>query len=183
MHGISNEAFFDTFDFDAIHWTSPFKANTTQHQQWQGLTSTDGTKIFDTPDWQVTVEDVTGWGYVTRRWFFTTPRGQLTMETQSNEHTTWISEHLLKEKGDLDIIAPYIPQPVCDVTAVNAAVETYGDRGIVRGTLCGFDVYGQAGCWTPVTGCWVLHLHFCAGLELMLGVALCLGYLWTAWLT
>ena len=90
MNGISNEAFFDTFDFDAIHWTSPFKANTTQHQQWQGLTSTDGTKIFDTPDWQVTVEDVTGWGYVTRRWFFTTPRGQLTMETQSNEHTTTV---------------------------------------------------------------------------------------------
>ena len=25
--------------------------------------------------------------------------------------------------------------------------EAFGERGIVRGNICGFDIYGQAGCW------------------------------------
>ncbi len=147
MNGITNEEFFDYFGLDAILWTSPYKVDSAQGQYWEGHLSTDGTKIFQTDEWCVAVEDVPGQQYPTQRWHITTPRGTLTMATQSNEHTTWVTEHLIKEKSDIDIIGPYLPAPHCDVEAVNQAVASFGERGIVRGNLCGFDVYGQAGAW------------------------------------
>ncbi len=145
MNGISNAEFFDHFGFDAIVWASPFVATAGQH--WAGQTSTDGTLIFHTDEWRVDTEDIPGREYPTRRWSITTPRGTLSMVTETNPITTWVSEPLLKNKRDIDIIGPYIPSPTCDVAAVNQSVAEMGERGIVRGTLCGFDVYGQAGCW------------------------------------
>ena len=146
MGGITNAQFFDRFDFDAIVWDTPYVV--AEGQDWAGeLVSTDATKILQTSDWQVSCEDVDGQAFPTRCWTFRTPRGTLTMATQQNEYTTWISEHLIKDKRDLDVIGPYLPAPRCDVDAVNAAVAALGERGIVRGNLCGFDVYGQAGCW------------------------------------
>jgi uroporphyrinogen-III decarboxylase len=147
MNGISNREFFDHFELDAIHWTTPYTVDAEAGQRWRGLESTDGAKILETDDWRVSYEDVTGREFPTKRWRIVTPRGTLTMETQTNEHTTWVSEHLIKAPADIDVIGPYLPAPRCDVEAVNAAVEAFGERGIVRGNLCGFDIYGQAGCW------------------------------------
>ena len=145
MNNISNDEFFEFFGLDAICWTTPYKIGAGQY--WEGLESTDGTKILQTEEWRVEVEVLPHPEYVTRQWHITTPKGVLTMQTQSNEYTTWVSEHLIKEKSDIDIIALYLPAPRCDVDAVNEAIDTYGERGIVRGNLCGFDIYGQAGCW------------------------------------
>jgi uroporphyrinogen-III decarboxylase len=38
-------------------------------------------------------------------------------------------------------------EPRCDAAAVDAAGASIGDRGIVRGAVPGFPVYGQPGCW------------------------------------
>ena len=35
----------------------------------------------------------------------------------------------------------------CDVAEVNRAAAEMGERGIVRGHVCCFDVFGQPGCW------------------------------------
>jgi len=69
------------------------------------------------------------------------------MVTQSNVHTTWVSEHLVKEKSDIEIIAEFVTEPLCDVAAVNKTAEQFGERGLVRGHICCFDIYGQPGCW------------------------------------
>ncbi|HKJ89610.1 MAG TPA: uroporphyrinogen decarboxylase family protein, partial [Oceanipulchritudo sp.] len=62
-------------------------------------------------------------------------------------HTTWIVEHLIKEPRDIDLIGAYCPAPHCDVEAINAERAAFGDRGLLRGHICCFDVYGQPGCW------------------------------------
>jgi len=69
------------------------------------------------------------------------------MVLQSNEHTSWITEHLIKEKKDIDLLGRYMPSPKCDVETINREAEAFGERGIVRGHICTFDIYGQPGCW------------------------------------
>ena len=66
---------------------------------------------------------------------------------QSNEHTTWVSERLIKDPRDIDILAAYAPMPLCDVAAVNAISRSTGERAMIRGTIVCFDLYGQPGCW------------------------------------
>jgi uroporphyrinogen-III decarboxylase len=56
-------------------------------------------------------------------------------------------ERLVKEKSDVDIIAQYVTKPKCDVDAVNREAQQYGERGLMRGFINFFDVYGQPGCW------------------------------------
>jgi uroporphyrinogen decarboxylase len=69
------------------------------------------------------------------------------MVLQSNEHTTWLKEHVIKEKSDIDIIARYMPAPKCDVDAINKTADDFGERGLVRGHIPCFDGFGQPGCW------------------------------------
>jgi uroporphyrinogen-III decarboxylase len=45
------------------------------------------------------------------------------------------------------LIADFATAPKCDVEAVNAAADDYGQRGLIRGHICCFDVFGQPGCW------------------------------------
>ena len=69
------------------------------------------------------------------------------MVLQANEHTAWVTDHLIKQKRDIELLGMFMTEPRCDVTAVNTVVEAFGDRGIVRGHICCFDVFGQPGCW------------------------------------
>ena len=71
----------------------------------------------------------------------------MTAVAQSNETTSWMSEPFVKRKQDIDLIGQYVPAPKCDVVAVNRAAEQFGERGLIRGNVCAFDVYGQPGCW------------------------------------
>jgi len=56
-------------------------------------------------------------------------------------------EPLIKQKRDIDLLGAYMTTPQCDVDAVNQAAAEFGDRGMVRGHICCFDVFGQPGCW------------------------------------
>jgi len=58
-----------------------------------------------------------------------------------------VAERLIKQKRDIDIIAEHAPVPRCDIQEVAAARADIGDRGIVRGAIPGFPLYGQPGCW------------------------------------
>lgn len=40
-----------------------------------------------------------------------------------------------------------MPYPTCDVDEVNRIAQAWGDRGIVRGHIPPFDVFGQPGTW------------------------------------
>ena len=81
------------------------------------------------------------------RYRFVTPNGELSTVLQSNQYTTWVTERLVKRKADIELIGAFCPPPKCDVPAVNRQVQEFGQRGITRGHVCCFDVFGQPGCW------------------------------------
>ena len=83
----------------------------------------------------------------TVRYAIVTPRKTLSMVLQDDGRTTWVAERLLKEKADIEVLAEFAPAPLCDASAVLAAHAAIGDRGIVRGAVPGFPIYGQPGCW------------------------------------
>jgi hypothetical protein len=97
--------------------------------------------------WRIESEELQNPEYKTIRYHFITPKGQLTMVTQSNAHTTWITEYLIKEKRDIDLIGEYITTPKCDLETVNREAVKFGNCGLIRGHICCFDIYGQPGTW------------------------------------
>lgn len=149
MGGIGDQEFFDHFGMDAIQWILPLR-------KIPGVSNVNSGKLapdWQIPDyvtndeWQVSIEDVPGFDYKTKRCTITTPGGNLTLILQGNEHTTWIKEHLIKNKSDIDLLGKYLPLQYCDVEAVNQAAESFGERGMIRSHIPGFDLFGQPGCW------------------------------------
>jgi uroporphyrinogen decarboxylase len=149
MHGISNDAFFDTFGLDPIRWINAYRPDAARKQTYDPLHQAgylEARRVVS-DEWKIIPEEIPDPQYKTTRYNFVTPKKTLTLVLQSNEHTSWVAERLLKEKSDVDIIAQYATPPMCDVEAVNREAEAFGDKGIVRGFLVCFDVYGQPGCW------------------------------------
>jgi uroporphyrinogen decarboxylase len=124
-------AFFDRFGLDAISWTTPL----TTPLEAGG------------PGWRLEQEAVADPDYRTSRYRFVTARGTLSMLVQDDGRTTWVRERLLKRKGDIDILEAIALAPECDLARVESAAASLGGRGIVRGAVPGFPVYGQPGCW------------------------------------
>jgi len=140
MGGMTELQFFDHFGLDAIRWTFPVEAKQALGQQEQ-----DGYVVTDT--WRLEWEPIPDREYVTRRYRITTPRGVLTGVLQSNQYTTWVREYPIKEKRDIDLLADFMPPIYCDVGTVNSEARAFGERGIVRGSIIGFQIFGQPGCW------------------------------------
>ena len=150
MSGISSQEFFRHFGLDAIKWQVLHKPDLTKGDYFDPLQGAPGfleARRIWSKDWRTEFEDVPEQEYKTTRYHFVTPKGSLTMVTQSNEHTTWVSEYPIKQKQDIDLIGEYVTCPLCDVEAVNQIVEEYGDQGLVRSHIPCFDVFGQPGCW------------------------------------
>lgn len=73
----------------------------------------------------------------------TTPGGQLTYMTGANRMTTWLTEYLIKQPAELDLVERYMPVGKLDRAAVAREYDRVGDAGILRGFVWG----DQAGCW------------------------------------
>jgi len=140
MNGISTPEFFDYFGLDPINWFLPQKANEEKGEYFEG-------EYINSSTWKVKYYDIPDNEYKTQRFEIITPKKTLTMVLQSNEHTTWIAEHLIKEKNEIDILAEYMPWPTYDVEKINEEYERYGDKGLLRAHILGFNIYGQPGCW------------------------------------
>jgi uroporphyrinogen decarboxylase len=149
MNGMSNDEFFDEMGMDPISWFQAYKPDESKGEYYDPEHEPGylEARRISTDEWRVKAEDVPGLQYPTVRYSFVTPEKTLTMNLQSNEYTSWVSERLIKEKSDIEIIAKYAVHKKCDVEAVNKEAERYGDRGMVRGLISFFDVYGQSGCW------------------------------------
>jgi len=102
---------------------------------------------IESDEWRIEIEPVPDGPHETSRYRITTPAGQLQTVLRAAPETAWVIERLIKEQSDIDLIARYAPAPLCDTEAVNRAAGDFGERGIVRGTVPGFDIYGQPGCW------------------------------------
>jgi uroporphyrinogen decarboxylase len=131
LGGISELQFFDRFDLDAIRWVSPL--------------SNDAADPGN--GWRVEREDIPDPDRRTMRYHINTPRGTLSTVLQDDGRTAWVRERLIKKKEDIELIARFAPVPQCDVEQVNREGTAFGDRGIVRGAVPGFPIYGQPGCW------------------------------------
>lgn len=149
LNGIDNEAFFDRFGLDPIRWVFEHKPDPSTADRFDPR-HTPGylePRRIASDTWWISSEPIPDPQYRTERFTFHTPKKDLTLVLQSNDYTSWVTERLIKEKSDIDIIAEFATKPVVDVDAVNAIATAYGERGLVRGTVLCFDVYGQPGCW------------------------------------
>jgi uroporphyrinogen-III decarboxylase len=72
-----------------------------------------------------------------------TPDGNLTYKTAGDRKTTWITEYLVKNDEDIEIIKKHMPVPKLDLQPVSEKYDEIGDAGILRGFVWG----DQASCW------------------------------------
>jgi uroporphyrinogen-III decarboxylase len=151
LGGISYHEFFDRYDLDAYVWTVPYKPDTAKGEYYDPSQTSvhplDHTHRVVSDQWRIEAEQIPDPEYRTTRYRFVTPDGTLSMLLQGNQYTDWVVEPLIKEKRDIDLIAKYVTHPKADVEAVNRTAERFGERGLVRGHICYFDIYGQPGCW------------------------------------
>jgi uroporphyrinogen-III decarboxylase len=150
MNGASDQEFFDHFGLDPIKWMIAHTNDPAKGEYFDPLQKELGfleARRICTDNWRFASEDIAGLVYPTNRLNIVTPVKTLSMVLQSDEHTTWLIEHVIKEKSDIDILAKYMPAPKCDVEAINKASEEFGDRGLMRGHIPCFDGFGQPGCW------------------------------------
>ncbi len=151
LGGIPYPEFFDRFGLDAWTWIVPYKPDTAKGEYFDPnqtfVHPLDHTRRVVSDRWRIETETLPDPEYRTTRYKFVTPGGTLSMVLQGNEYTDWVVEPLIKDKRDIDLLAAYMTHPTIDVEAVNQAAEAFGERGLVRGHICYFDVYGQPGCW------------------------------------
>ncbi len=151
LPGLTYHDFFDRFELDAIVWTVPYKPDTAKGEYFDPnqtfIHPLDHTHRVVSDNWRIETETLPDTEYRTTRYRFVTPKGTLSMVLQGNEYTDWVVEPLIKDNHEMDLIAEYVTHPKIDVDAVNATAEAFGERGLVRGHICYFDVYGQPGCW------------------------------------
>lgn len=157
LGGISDQEFFDQFGLDPITWPVAIKPNPHLLEYKDPIQPEDTIpycKRIISDNWRVEEIVVPNQTYETMRYNIVTPKKTLSLVLQSNEHTAWVVEHLVKEKSDIDIIAEFMPHPVCDVDEINRQAVIYGDRGLFRGHILGFEIYGQPGCWQDASVCY-----------------------------
>jgi len=145
----SNDEFFDRFGLDHIRWFIAYKPDESKGEYYDPnhIPGYLEPHRIVSDRWRIEHEHLRDPQYETIRYRFITPKKTLTTVLQSNEHTSWVVERLVKEKSDIEIIAEFATKPKCDVDAVNREAQEYGERGMVRGFINFFDVYGQPGCW------------------------------------
>ncbi|MGD2245686.1 MAG: uroporphyrinogen decarboxylase family protein [Candidatus Aminicenantes bacterium] len=150
MNGVSCQDFFDRFGLDPIHWVVAHKPDPAQREYVdpeQGELGFLEAPRICSDNWQIRTTHLPDRDYQAIQYEFITPDKTLSMVLKSDEHTTWVTERMIKEKSDIGIFAKYATLPICDVEGVNKEADSFGDRGMIRGLIPGFDVYGQAGCW------------------------------------
>lgn len=150
MKGISYPEFFEHFGLDPVFWITSHKPDTAAGDYCDPAQGKPGflqPRRICSANWRIKTEKIPHPKYNVVRYLLITPKKTLTMVLESDAHTTWVSERMIKEKTDIEILAEYAPAPLCDVEAVNRQVAETGGKGMIRGTLPGFDIYGQPGCW------------------------------------
>ncbi len=150
MNGMSYQEFFDYFGFDPINWVVAQKPDISRGDYYdsdQGKIGFLEPRRVCSDNWRIQAENIPDLQYKIVRFNCISPEKTLSMVLQSDEHTAWVSDRLIKNKEDIDIFGKYAPVPVCDVEEVNRKACEFGERGMIRGFIPGFDIYGQPGCW------------------------------------
>ena len=150
MDGMSGLELFNLLGIDPINWVMAYQYSPEKGEYFDPGHTSMGfleARRVCSDNWQIELESLEDERYATQRFSIVTPERSLSMVLQSNEHTTWLAEHLVKEKSDIDIISRYMTYPLCDVEEINREAETFGNRGLIRGHITVFEGFGQPGCW------------------------------------
>jgi hypothetical protein len=150
LGGMSAQEFFDEFQLDPIVWTVPHRPESERGEYYDPLQGEPGfleSRRVATDEWRVFAEPVADEDRKLTRYRFITPGGTLSMVLEDAGYTSWVVEPLIKRKSDIDLIGKYATAPKSDVEEVNRLAAEFGERGLVRGHICCFDVFGQPGCW------------------------------------
>jgi len=147
LNGADNMTFFKQFGLDAIHWVNAYRGDNAKGERLNEGTDPTSYYVVISDHWRLESEPIEGQEYKTVRYTFITPKGKLTAVLQSNEYTTWVTEHLIKEKKDIDLIGEFATAPKCDVDKINADAAAFGEDALIRGFICCFDLFGQPGVW------------------------------------
>lgn len=146
----SYQDFFRVYGLDPIEWIIDFNPASPQeyfdpaHEEPGFLEA----KRICSDQWVFSEEEIeTGPKGITKRFNIITPEKTLSMVLRSDKQSTWVLEHLIKEKKDIDIIARHMVRPVCNVETINRKAKEIGDEALLRGHIICFDGFGQPGCW------------------------------------
>lgn len=82
-------------------------------------------------------------GYNVTNYTIQTPEGTLTTSEGTNEMTTWVMKHLIKNEEDIHLLRKYRPIPKLNKKKVIETYDALGDDGILRTFVWG----KQGGCW------------------------------------
>ena len=150
MDGISEEKFWTITGLDPILWTISHRPDPSKGEYYDPGQTEIGfleSRRIASDDWRIEAIPLPDPTYTSTRYNFVTPGGTLSMVLQANDYTAWVAEHLIKEKKDIEILGKYMTHPKCNIEDINQQAAKWGDRGIVRGWICCFDVFGQPGTW------------------------------------
>ncbi len=151
QNGMSIAEFFDKFGMDAINWfvsQCPNEKNGEYVCEFQGHKDFLESTWIMNDNWRYEEEIISSSPYPTKKYTIKTPKKDLTLTLQSNEYTSWIVEHPIKEYEDIDILAKYLPKPIADIKGSEKALNEIGDKGIVRTHMpVTIDFFGQPGVW------------------------------------
>ena len=154
LNGMTGREFFQHFGIDPIEWIMAYTFDSGKGEYFDPTHTNVGfldAKRISSDNWQIKIEKLDDTKYRTERFNIITPEKTLSMILKSNEYTTYLTEPLIKEKNDIDLIAKYMTYPLCDVKAINKFAEEIGDSALVRGHIMTFEGYGQPGCWQDAT--------------------------------
>jgi uroporphyrinogen decarboxylase len=150
MGGISSDECFARLGMDPIRWVYPHRpdpSGKTWFNPGQTKTGFLETRLISSDEWRIEMENLPAAKGKVTRYRFITPGKTLSTVLETNEYTTWVTEPLVKQKSDIDVIGACVTTPLCDVEEVNREAEEVGEKGLIRGHIPCFDVFGQPGCW------------------------------------
>lgn len=150
LEGASVQEFFQLFGLDPINWVMAYDYSGERGEYFDPGHVDMGfleVRRVVSDKWQVKIENVYNSGYPVQRFNIITPAKTLSMILQTDQHSTWVRERLIKEKSDIDIIARYMTYPQCKVEEINRAANEFGYNGLLRGHIMAFEGFGQPGCW------------------------------------
>jgi hypothetical protein len=150
MDGMSDAEFFTFFGLDRVTWVWDQKPDETAGCYWTVIDREavgGGMRWITSNDWRIETEAIAGSRNKATRYSIATPTETLTMALEDSSQSAWVVEPLIKQKSQIELIDKYAPRTLCDVAAVNRVAAEVGDHGITRGSVPGFEIYGQPGCW------------------------------------
>lgn len=146
MNGMTVREFFDHFGLDPILWSSPHKAL----NGWpldSNHPSVTVPSVFTSDEWKITRTVTSKRGFINEAFTIDTPTKCLHLSLLDDGKTRWVKEPLIKEKSDIELFWRHAPVIICDANGLALEVEAFGKGGLIRGTIPGFDICGQPGCF------------------------------------